>query len=459
MLWPRTRSLPIILAALVCLLMLLSQPGSFRAGEPIRVGSATFGPDGAPTLWQSASFPIPYTTDNSPLGNDTEAATQARVVALFTEWQNVATSNISFTRTGFIVSNATAATCVTGGAGGDGNVDTVAEYDCIVGAGFPGNPIIYDDLGAIHDSLFGIGNSTLGFAGPLFSTAGGGTIIAARAVFNGKFRDGVPPDSTVSEFEATILHELGHYIGLGHSQINNNCLPSQGGCANFSDDTFGLPTMFPISIGGLEESPGVAPERTLAMDDIAWVSRLYPDATFAITHGSISGSAFFSDATTYLQGVNVIARQVDNGGTPENESRRNAVSGTSGYLYTGNRGLGSGFLFPTAAVPFNSGSGRGSQSVSLRGTYEIPVPAGVSYNVEVEAINPSFTGGSSVGVLGKEAGEQFGLPGTAPAAVPVGPVVAGSNSGGNNFTFTGTSATRDAIDSVATNDTPATATH
>ena len=52
---PKTRSLPIILAAVVCLLMLLSQPGSFRAGEPIRVGSTSFGTEGVPILWPTGS--------------------------------------------------------------------------------------------------------------------------------------------------------------------------------------------------------------------------------------------------------------------------------------------------------------------------------------------------------------------------------------------------------------------
>ena len=76
---PKTRSLPIFLAAMVCLLMLLSQPGSFRAGEPIRVGSTSFGTEGVPILWPAASFPINYRTDGGTLGLDSNAVTTARV--------------------------------------------------------------------------------------------------------------------------------------------------------------------------------------------------------------------------------------------------------------------------------------------------------------------------------------------------------------------------------------------
>jgi hypothetical protein len=433
------------------------KPLSLHAGEPIRVGSPTFGTDGVVVLWPSASFPISYTTDGGSLGLDTNLATTSRVNTLFAVWQAVATSNISFTNAGSIPS-------VTGCTGQatdftDGDVSTFGEFLCV---GFTGNPIIYDNNGAIHDALFGVGNSTLGFAGPQFSTAGGGTIVAARAVLNGKFRDGVSPDSSDSEFEATILHELGHYIGLGHSQININCLtnPFTGTCASYADDTFGLPTMFPISITGLEESPGVAPERTLAADDIAWLSRLYPDATFNTTYGTLSGTVFFSDGSTHLQGVNVIARQQDDSLTPTiNESRRNAVSATSGYLYTGNRGLGSSFLDDSNSGPLNPGSSQGGRNPALRGTYDIPVLAATGpYTIEVEAIDPNFVGGSSVGALGKTAGEQFGLPGSSPASLgPVTPV-AGSQTTGLNFIFPTSLATRDEQDAVATNDTPATAT-
>jgi len=444
----KTRRIHMAGAFAVSLIILLSQSGylPLRAGEPIRVGSTVFGTDGAVILWPAASLPIAYHVDGGPLGLDSNAVTTARVDSLFAVWQAVPTSTIAFTNAGSIasVTGCTApATDFT-----DGDVDTFGEFLCV---GFTGNPVIYDNTGVITDNLFGVGNSTLGFAGPTFSTAGGGTIISARAVLNGKFRDGVAPDSSDTEFEATILHELGHYIGLGHSQININCL-SFVSCANFSDDTFGLPTMFPIAISGLLESPGVAPERTLSMDDIAWVSFYYPTATFATTHGTISGTVFFSDGVTHLQGVNVIARSTV-------LPRRNAVSGVSGYLYTGNRGLGSGFLDQSNGAPLNPGSSGGARNPALRGTYDIPVPSGVSYNISVEAVDPSFVGGSSVGPLGRQAGETFGLPGAAPAPLPgIGPIVAGSTSGGNNFTFPSTPATKDAFDAVASNDTPATAT-
>jgi len=269
-----------------------------RAGEPLVVGGPTFGISGAPFLWPAGSIPIQYTTDEGVFGVDGIPATTARVDAMFQIWEDIPTSTIAFTNAGTIDSVPAQAACV----GPDGDVDTVVEFNCLSTADFPGNPIIYDQTGAIIEQLTGVGGSNfvLGIAGPRFSSTG--VITSARAVLNGKFRDGLPSpaDAAITEFEATMLHEFGHYLGLGHSQVNLICKPSQGGCASLSDFTFGLPTMFPVIIFGLEETAGVNPARTLSADDIAEVSRHYPDASFNTTYGTITGTVFFSDGMTHL---------------------------------------------------------------------------------------------------------------------------------------------------------------
>ena len=132
--------------------------------------------------------------------------------------------------------------------------------------------------------------------------------------------------------------------------------------------------------------------RTLAPDDIAWISRLYPDSTFATTFGTIEGTIFFSDGQTPAQGVNVIARQVDDSGTPGiDESRRNAVSVVSGYLFTSNPGQ--------SVTGTNPGSSFGSRTPTLIGFYRIPGLLPGNYTIEVESINEGFDAGSSVGPL------------------------------------------------------------
>lgn len=395
------------LVAMATVLAGLLLPGSAAfAGGPLIVAD-----DGSPYVWSTAA-PIAYRTDNGPLSATvTEAQAQARVIAMFNVWQNVTTSNIAYTRAGFITAT---------GAFGGGDVDTVAEYNAVVAACNTAaqSPIIYDAAAAIFMGLGMDATSIIGFAGPCtFSVAAPFRIGSGKAVMNGLFQDGVNsptnPEISAPLFDAAFIHEFGHFSGLDHSQINVNCLV---GCG--PDDLEGVPTMFPFLV---DVSMG-----TLSDDDKAWISRLYPQTaggtTFASTHGTIAGTVFFSDGQSHAQFVNVIARRVDTG---SNEDRRSAVSVSSGFkarVFRGN--------------PINApaGASPGSAAAGDIGLFEIPVPAG-SYTIEVEGVDPSFTEGSSVG--GWPYSFRIGLPGTAPA--PTGPiaVTAGAMVPGINVTLIG----------------------
>jgi hypothetical protein len=267
---------------------------------------------------------------------------------------------------------------------------------------------MYDDDGAITEDIIGTGQSqhVLGFAGPICIDSVTTRFTRGRAVLNGLFTDGLPNpgDPLPNKFKEVFTHEFGHLIGLDHSQINVDVL-----LGNTSpDNLFGLPLMFPRLVGILSRVDQGFP--ALAPDDEAWISFLYPSATFSSEFGQISGEVLFSDPIrTPVQGANVIARQENDPLTPTvDESRRFAVSVVSGYRFTGNPGQ--------SVTGTNPGSDFGSRDATLIGTYEIPTRGGsdtnpVLYTVEVESINPLFTEGSSVGPLADAAGEQFPLPG------------------------------------------------
>jgi hypothetical protein len=222
------------------------------------------------------------------------------------------------------------------------------------------------------------------------------------------------PDLTAAEFDATFIHEFGHFSGLDHSQINVNC--ASAACS--ADDLEGLPTMFPFLVS--------AEQGTLSIDDIAWISRLYPaggGAGFAATHGTIRGTVFFSDGESHAQLVNVVARLVDNPGTAGvDESRTRAGAGVSGYK----------FRFFNGNPINDAGDNSGTQTPSDIGLYEISLPPG-SYTIEAENIDLQFIDGSSVG-----GPFRIDMPGTAPA--PSGPIsiAAGATSSGNDVTLIGT---------------------
>ncbi len=405
---------------------LLVAVSASHAGGPLVVRT-----NGSPYVWSTAAA-VQYRTDNGPLSATIDEMTaRTRVQNMFQVWQDVTTATIAYNRAGSINS---VGAFTDGDVGGEatqqGNLDefNAVEGNCQAGSQ---SPIIYDADGGIFIALGEDETSVIGFAGPCAINAT--QIVAGEAVMNGLFQDGdgmgTPnvPDLIASEYNGAFIHEFGHFSGLDHSQINVNCFTVL--CADGSDDAFGLPTMFPFVLpdnGGsspLEESPGVAAVSTLATDDIAWISRLYPAATFSTTHGTVTGTVFFSDGMSHAQGVNVIARPVDNGGTPENESRRNAVSVVSGFKFTTDQGN---------PILGTSGSGFGSLAPGDIGLFEIPVPAG-SYNVSLESINASFEGGSSVGPFST----PIPMPGTAPAPIATGMVNAGATDSGNNFTLIG----------------------
>lgn len=388
-----------LIRAATCLALLLVVPAA-GAGGPLQVRD-----NGVSYVWSTAA-PIPYRTDNGPISATVDEATaRARVTSMFAVWEGVPTSNIAFTRAGFISAT---------GAFSDGDVSTAAEYAAVNAACDAGNqsPVVYDTDATILVDLGFDEESVIGFAGPCVANAT--QYLAGLVVMNGLFQDGAATpvqDLSVASFDAALIHEIGHFAGLGHSQVNVNCLTPCG-----ADDLAGLPTMFPFLV---HSSQG-----QLSPDDIAWISRLYPQTsggtTFANTHGTITGIVFFADGESHAQLVNVIARQVNTGG---GQDRRIAVSSVSGYKFR---------VFHGNPINDPGGDSAGSEAPGDIGLFEIPVPAG-NYTLTVETINEEFTDGSSVGAI-----ILIPMPGTAPA--PVGPVavVPGAIVPGNNITLIGT---------------------
>jgi hypothetical protein len=398
-----------LLARILTSLAAALLPVAAMAGGPLNISD-----DGTPFVWDTTAA-IPYRIDGGNLSALVDgAAAQTRVANMFAVWRNVGSSSIDYVRAGSIQS-------VPGFT--DGDVSNLGEFDAIEGDCREGdqNPIIYDADGTIFTAL-GIDVTTvIGFTKHCAFDPLAGLIISGEVVMNGLFLDGVDDDGNpvdlddkLGEFDAIFVHEFGHFSGLDHSQINVEC-----GFVNCgADNIAGLPTMFPFFVTGTQ---GV-----LSIDDIAWISKLYPAAGasgFTATHGTISGTVFFSDGESHAQGVNVVARRVDNPATVGvNESLTAAGSNVSGYKFR----YFNGNPINADSEPF------GSQLPSHIGLYEIPLPPG-SYTVEFESIDPQFEEGSSVG-----GPIRIDMPGLAPA--PIGPinVTAGATSSSRDVTLIGT---------------------
>lgn len=355
----------------------------------MRLTGATATVPGQPFVWV-VTTPVRYTVDTGPLSINPSGQTVvgnsqglALVQSLFQNWQFVPTTAIQFAYAG----------AISGVSGGD--VKTIQDFNAVQGSCNSGtqSPVIFDANGSLIKAL-GLDPLVIGFTSTCELDPVAGHIQSALILLNGEFQDGVSDPSTnnyeinADQFNEAITHEMGHFSGLDHSQINVDLY--QNGLVNNCpvDELAGLPLMFPVEFCQSRKSAGLP---ILAPDDMAWISKLYPNNAYSANYGVISGFVFFSDGVTAVQGVNVIARRVDDPTTPENESMRIAFSVVSGFLFTGNPGQ-------SITGDNTAGSSFGSRNPALIGYYEIPVTPG-TYTVQIENIDSSFTGGSSVGPL------------------------------------------------------------
>jgi hypothetical protein len=252
------------------------------------------------------------------LGSRTKAQADAIVSAAAAKWTDVGTATLTI------------------GRGADLPVDVrSSNYTTYYGKYSDGlNPVIYDTDGSIIDAMLGSGQKSfiLGFAGSASYGSPNCRYIEGDAVING----------SISVSDATmvnvIAHELGHLIGLDHTQLD-----STQGLASSN-----YPLMYPIAYRTLS---------TLHDDDIASVSALYPGALSG-TYGTLTGYFRQADGVTPVRGANIWARDVSN------SSR--VFSIVSDYLKQGN------------------------------GYFSLLLPPG-TYTLHAEAIASDFESGSSVG--------------------------------------------------------------
>jgi VCBS repeat protein len=267
-------------------------------------GFLVFDGGGAPVGWDPA-VPLHYMTDRGALGALSQTQAEALVDTLFAPWADIPTSTITYERAGTL------------------DVDvTEANFGPFLGPfGGATSPlgktaVVFDANGEIFAELFGQGTGIVGFADVTWASAGGpplstdaplppGAKIVEGLVFlNGEFIDGAQepgnPELPRPQFDAAIVHELGHLSGLGHTQVHGLQFPPETDLPGW---TAPVETMFPQvhPLGGQG-----TPER----DDVVALSRLYPANGFFASTGCVAGRVLTSTGELFT-GANVVAWNLD----------------------------------------------------------------------------------------------------------------------------------------------------
>ena len=320
---------------------------------------ASFSFAGGPLILQGVdghtpvSYEIPDITmhvEAGILGTRTNEQTQILMTDGFNLWSNVDTATVNLTVNQTLVSS---------NVDIDGtNFETYLPKldDSSFNADDNLNPVVFDDNGEIIDAYFGgtedgedrQSDYIIGFAESIF-TQNGDYFLEGYLVINGR-QLGILP-RTDAELTLLFAHEVGHFIGLDHSQANIDNQESvttvpQTLCSDRIKDKY--PVMYPYECREND---------TLHPDDISAVTELYPAASLTSNFGIIEGY-FVDENNRPILGANIWAE--------EDIVTGDAYSIVSDYLKQGN------------------------------GYYRLLLPAG-NYTLHANSVNPVFFGGSSVG--------------------------------------------------------------
>lgn len=317
--------------------MAATLPGLMLAGASAFAGGPLViaGPQGH-TAVSYANPNIVLNVDPGPLGARSNATADSLLQQAFQVWNAVPTATVHFSQGADLGSDITLA-----------NASTVLPdlANTVLHAEDGLNPVVYDSDGSIIDAYLGVGQSDtiIGFAASIVFE-NGTHFLEGYAVLNGR-----DTGLTDREIQLLITHELGHLIGLDHSQadINNTekYFGNPGLCTTSLANRY--PVMYPYTCRHTD---------TLHSDDLSAVSAMYPTADFASHYTRVSGYFSTPDGHAIL-GANIWLENIKTG---------EVYSTVSDYLEQGN------------------------------GYYQLYAPPG-DYRLWANSINPEFTGGSGVG--------------------------------------------------------------
>jgi hypothetical protein len=374
-----------------------------HAGGPRWVaGSSYFNSSvkGQPIVW--ADGQVTYFTDLGDLSAQvSQAQADAMVATAAAVWSNVSTAAVSIQLGGSLAEDVNGTNVVSSATG----ISMPADIQPTA----TGTPVavVYDEDGSVIDAIYGAGASSPltcqnnGVIVSVDNLAVTGNIAHALVLVNGLC---ATTTDQVANLQYQLIRGFGRVLGLDWSQTNEEMFDT----GQFTTDSLaGWPIMHPIERlcnGGSGQCFSNPTE--LRTDDIAALNRLYPVTTANI--GGFPGKTITASATISvqgtiefpsgqgMQGVNVVLQPIVNG-EPDLSYTARTVSGA---YFQGNVGNPITGIDDASGNPLNR---FGSDDLSLEGFFDlsgVPLPAGTSasqYQLTFEALNPLYSGSSSVG--------------------------------------------------------------
>src|SRR5262245_21233735 len=178
-------------------------------------------------------MPVPYWINEKGLSKITNGSDFLVVQSSFRTWQNVASADVQFVYRG---------TTPVAGVGRDGlNVISFA------------------------DTATPLGSSTIAATFSFFKRDATGFVFEeADIAFNGVLEFSTSAEQNKFDIQSVLTHEIGHFLGLDYSAMLSSL-------------------MVPFGVTSQLD------QRTLAYDDIAGITEIYPKASAAVGVGQIRG--------------------------------------------------------------------------------------------------------------------------------------------------------------------------
>ncbi|HKQ97137.1 MAG TPA: hypothetical protein VJV75_04610 [Candidatus Polarisedimenticolia bacterium] len=182
--------------------------------------------------------------------------------------------------------------------------DIPSPVDAGAGLGTAGNRLVFAET----DNSNHIGNA---IAVAFYSFASDGHILDCDIVMNERlytFSTSTPANpnmilgSSTYDIGEIATHEIGHCLGMAHSPVAGRFSATTGlQVSGFTSSDFALQaTLYPYGSRTIQG-------RSLADDDIAGVSFIYPNSTLTTTKATISGRVLDGASFTSIKGAHVVA--------------------------------------------------------------------------------------------------------------------------------------------------------